>query len=665
MLRSLRWKLGAAFGLAIGATLLLSGLSAYLLTTQRFDIFVGDQSQMRTAQLAPWLEASHAYSQDWSVLPALLQQSEALSQTMTMPLAPALFSINNGQLWQQSAAAIGISPEHLQVEVGSEGSIESVAVAHNVNPEDLIIHLEQAQMAHTSVPSSVAIGSSLPLGTPTVASQIRYFVEYQASPDWLSLVQKQLTASSSELQQSLSQPQGLVALAETYQTEPKALVQTIVAAELERLKSMSSIPINSILNELPLIAQSAWNFIDPQGLYQQNNNQLQLVHHDSLLLQWVLQALLHGDERLIILDPAGNVAYDSAQQLNHDQQLTADLRQHAIPLYDLISHELIGSALMVTGTQAYTEQQGAFLRSTSHALIISGAIVGMIVLALGFALVRTITAPILALTQATKQIIAGNWQTQVPIRSRDELGQMSHAFNHMANSLAQQRMLQTRLIHDLTHELHTPLSVIQLEMEGLADELQSADEAAHHVEHEIKLIVSLLDDLTLLLKTESHSLDFNKEVLDLEQLLHETHQRWQQPALNAGIQLELTIESPIPGIAADRTRIVQALGNLLKNAIRHTPANSTIRINCTSDQHQIRLSIHDTGEGIAAHDLAHIFERFYRADASRNRDTGGRGLGLAIVKQIIEAHAGTIEVESTLGQGSNFHICLPINPSHD
>ncbi|GAA5527239.1 ATP-binding protein [Herpetosiphon gulosus] len=662
--KSLRWKLGAAFGLVISATLLLSGLSAYLLTTQRFDIFVGDQSQLRTEQLAPWLEASHAYNADWSALSTLLQQSENLSQTHTLSLAPAIFSLDSGQLWQQSAEVIGISPEHLQGEVGSGGSIESVALAHNVDPEALIVSLEQTQMP--TIPMTMAVVGATPSGAGIdLQSQIRYFVEYQTSPNWLSLIQKQLNASPTEVQQSLQHPQGFVALAQRYQIEPWLLVQTIVMAELERLKSMSSIPISSILNELPLIAQSAWNFIDPQGLAQPNTARIGLLHHDSMLLQWELQALLHGDERLIILDPTGNVSYDSARQLNNDQQLAEDIRQHAVPLYDLITNQPIGSALIVTGTHAYTEHQGAFLRSTGQALVMSGGIVGMIVLALGFVLVRTITAPVLALTHATKQIIAGNWQTQVPIRSHDELGQMSKAFNHMANSLAQQRMLQTRLIHDLTHELHTPLSVIQLEMEGLADQLQSADEAARHVEHEIKLIVSLLDDLTLLLKTESHSLEFNQESLDFEQLLHETHQRWQQPALNAGIQLKLSIEQPLPKLAVDRTRIVQALGNLLKNALRHTPANGQIHISCSRDHASIKLSIHDTGEGISAHDLPHIFERFYRADASRNRDTGGRGLGLAIVKQIIEAHGGTIEVSSTLGQGSNFQISLPINPSLD
>jgi signal transduction histidine kinase len=244
---------------------------------------------------------------------------------------------------------------------------------------------------------------------------------------------------------------------------------------------------------------------------------------------------------------------------------------------------------------------------------------------------------------------------------------MGVAFNAMAASLETQRALRNRLVDDVAHELNTPLSVIQLELEALRDGMQTPAEAAARVGAEIKHLRNLVDDLATLAESDEEMLQLNLKTVDLGKLAAEAALRWQSPAEAAEISLQLNIPDGLPPVQADPARIAQVFGNLLSNALAHTPQGGRVTISLRAQQpaspadspELVAVTVTDTGEGIPPEDLPHVFERFYRADRSRTRTTGGRGLGLAIVRRIIERHGGRVWVESQPGAGSTFGFALP------
>jgi two-component system OmpR family sensor kinase len=257
---------------------------------------------------------------------------------------------------------------------------------------------------------------------------------------------------------------------------------------------------------------------------------------------------------------------------------------------------------------------------------------------------------------------------------------MSITFNQMAEALATQRTLRQRLVNDLSHELNTPLSVIQLEMQALRDGLQTPAQAFEQVQGEIELLRNLVRDLSNLETTDNGHFPLQCEPVDLLALAQRAIKRWQAKAESKGVTL--TLAAPVdllPITEADPARLTQVLGNLLDNALRHTETGGTITVACqvatlaalalpptyrpvtALTGPGLVMTVSDTGCGIPAADLPHLFERFYRVDSSRNRRSGGRGLGLAIVRQIITAHGGHLWVRSSEGQGSCFGFWLPIN----
>jgi len=268
-----------------------------------------------------------------------------------------------------------------------------------------------------------------------------------------------------------------------------------------------------------------------------------------------------------------------------------------------------------------------------------------------------------ALTAASRRIAAGDWGVRLPVRSGDELGQMSAAFNRMAEELGRQRELRHRLVNAIAHELNTPLSVIQLEVEAMRDGMQGPDQAAEGVLREIELLRGLVEDLSFLAETDAGMLQTHPRPVGLLDLVERARVRWQSQADAAGIVL--TVEwagagKDGPQVMADPMRIEQVLGNLLSNALRYTPPGGSVTVRVLASEEEAHVVVQDTGEGIPAADLPHIFERFYRADRSRSRSTGGRGLGLSIVRQVVEAHGGRVWVESQVGVGSTFGFSLPL-----
>ena len=233
----------------------------------------------------------------------------------------------------------------------------------------------------------------------------------------------------------------------------------------------------------------------------------------------------------------------------------------------------------------------------------------------------------------------------------------------MTSALETQRDLRRRLINDVSHELNTPLSVIQLEAKGLRDGLQTPESASDHIIQEVDRLRGLVTDLNWLAETDHGEIRLTLEKSSIHELLTTEVDRWQPQSQSRQVELSLQVSADLPDMDLDRMRMSQALGNVLSNAINYTEAGANIVLKAGLDSEgALAISIIDDGIGIHAADLPHVFDRFYRTDQSRSRGISGTGLGLAITRAIVEAHGGTIAVTSDgLGQGVTVTCRLPLN----
>ena len=294
-------------------------------------------------------------------------------------------------------------------------------------------------------------------------------------------------------------------------------------------------------------------------------------------------------------------------------------------------------------------------------IVIGGMLTVGVAVLLAAWLSKRIAAPVTALTEATQAIAQGE-TAQLPVASSDELGRMSAAFNRMTSALETQRELRRRLINDVSHELNTPLTVIQLEARGLRDGLQTPERASGHIIQEVCRLRGLTTDLEWLAETDRGELRLALETSSIHQLLTNEADRWQPQSQARQVELSLEASAGLPDMELDRMRMSQALGNVVSNAIRCTEAGGSIvlRVELERDE-ALTIAVIDDGIGIDAADLPHVFDRFYRTNGSRSRGIGGTGLGLALTRAIVEAHGGQIAVASDgLGQGVTVTIRLPL-----
>ncbi|NIV39841.1 MAG: two-component sensor histidine kinase, partial [Anaerolineae bacterium] len=225
--------------------------------------------------------------------------------------------------------------------------------------------------------------------------------------------------------------------------------------------------------------------------------------------------------------------------------------------------------------------------------------------------------------------------------------------------------LRRNLIAWAGHDLRTPLASIQAIVEALADgvveEPQTIDRYLHTAQREIRSLSHLIDDLFELAQIEAGGLPLDKSENSLSDLVSDTIESFSELAARREVTLEGRADPAVDPVVMDTQQIGRVLSNLVGNALRHTPPRGTVRVQAVAQPDGARVEIQDTGEGIPAQDLPHVFERFYRGEKSRSRATGGAGLGLAIAKGIVEAHGGSIDVESQPGQGTRFAFTLPIS----
>jgi two-component system sensor histidine kinase BaeS len=306
--------------------------------------------------------------------------------------------------------------------------------------------------------------------------------------------------------------------------------------------------------------------------------------------------------------------------------------------------------------------ESAFLERVNQAIVMGA--VGAIVVALliGILLARTISRPVRELTAATQMIAQGELGHQVPVRRKDELGELAASFNQMSADLARSTELRRQMTADIAHELRTPLSLILGYTEALSDgKLEGTPETFDIVHDEAQHLNRLVDDLRTLSLADAGELSLNRRPVCPNTLLQRVATAYAAQARAKDVSLCVEAESDVADVDVDPDRMAQVLGNLVSNAMRHTPAGGGIALSAEELRDAVALTVSDSGVGIAPEHLPHIFDRFYRGDESRYQENGESGLGLAIAKSIVEAHGGKISVASAPGSGTT--VTVQLSPS--
>jgi signal transduction histidine kinase len=341
------------------------------------------------------------------------------------------------------------------------------------------------------------------------------------------------------------------------------------------------------------------------------------------------------------------------------QTLSRPERAWATPI--MVDDQQVGLLLLSPFDHPFRSVQPTIARS----FLLAGLAIGGLTLLVGLALSREMSRPLVDLTAATRAVAAGDLSVRVPVRHHGEVRELAIAFNTMTEELDRTDELRRNLTADVAHELRTPLSVIRGKLEGVLDKVYPCTpEHLSPILEETKLLTRLVEDLHLLSLAEAGQLPLEKRVTDVGALLRDAQVNFGPQAADRGVMLALDLPSELPKVRADQRRIAQVLGNLLTNALRHTPSGGRVTLSAAvkysppllreTGEGMLEVTVADTGPGIPPEDLPYIFERFWRGEKSRSRAGGGAGLGLAIAKHLVQAHGGEIGVESpsTLRRGS-------------
>ena len=283
---------------------------------------------------------------------------------------------------------------------------------------------------------------------------------------------------------------------------------------------------------------------------------------------------------------------------------------------------------------------------------------------------RGLTSPLQRLSTAARAIADGDMSQRVQIEGSQEMQEVGVAFNDMMTSLEEAEKLRRNLVTDVAHELRTPLSVLQGNLRAILDDVYPLDKREiARLYTQTRLLNRLVNDLREVAQAEAGQLPLNFQSTNLASVVHEVVENFEPFAEAEEVHMAVTFPANLPQVLVDVTRFKQVLNNLLANAVRHSDVGGTVTVNGQeaindAEERVLRLTVQDTGDGIAPEHLKRIFDRFYRTNEARDRESGGTGLGMAIVQAIVQAHGGQIGVHSEgLGQGSTFRVELPIHDS--
>jgi len=321
--------------------------------------------------------------------------------------------------------------------------------------------------------------------------------------------------------------------------------------------------------------------------------------------------------------------------------------------------ETIGAVLF---SMEVSELRSAILQvETQLMTVFVGVAAAALIAAFIFAL--TLTAPIKALTSTIRRMGKGDLSARVKVRASGEMKELADSYNTMAEKIENFDQSRSQFVQNASHELKTPLATMKLLLENLIyqpdmpKELQQ--EFMQDMNHEIDRLSGIITDLLTLTKMDSAGDAMKNEKLDFTGLCNESVHSLTPAAEKAGLTLTASISKGVT-LYGDKSKLGQVVYNLIDNAIKYTPEGGVITVTLKADNRNVTFSVKDTGVGIPQEDAKHIFDRFYRVDKARSRETGGTGLGLSIVRQMVQLHGGEIAVDSQPGKGSTFTVTLPV-----
>jgi two-component system sensor histidine kinase BaeS len=358
--------------------------------------------------------------------------------------------------------------------------------------------------------------------------------------------------------------------------------------------------------------------------------------------------LLVDSDRTVVYAPDPRIVGRRLSTDQLEEGVTIDLADGEV--WTVIpSRVVLGQAILEEG----------FLRTTRRSLWLSGLVAMAVAILLSVLLLRQVTRPLRRLDAATRRIARGEFDERVRIHTSDEIGRLAQSFNEMAESLDRAERTKKQMIADVSHELRTPLAAVRSVLEGLRDGLiEPTPETLASLHDKILLTTRLVRDLHQLTLADAGRLSIRPAPCRIDAIVDTIVETIGVQLEDSSLRLDRRIAADLPPVLVDRQRIEQVFLNLLANAIRHTPEGGTISISAAEHSGGVLTSVCDTGPGLTETDLAHVFDRFYRADDARVSD-GGAGLGLSIAKALVDAQGGSIWAENRPSGGACFHVLLP------
>lgn len=299
------------------------------------------------------------------------------------------------------------------------------------------------------------------------------------------------------------------------------------------------------------------------------------------------------------------------------------------------------------------EQSRYIYLSAAAALVLAALVAGL--------LARQLTRPLRDLAESAQAIAAGDYDTRLPEAGNDEIGELAREFNVLSATLQKNRESRKQWVADIAHELRTPLSILQGELHAVEDGVRKFDAQTYaSLQHEISRLTGLVRDLNDLSESDEGGLSYRRDRIDLNAVLADALRNCRARVESAGLKLTFHLAEHSAAVIADATRITQLVTNLIENSLRYTDAPGTIDIRTSIGQQSICLEFADSAPGVTDDALSRLFERLYRVDPSRSRETGGSGLGLSICKAIVDAHGGKIEAMHSEFGGLLIRVYLPL-----